>query len=164
MRRGVMHKAQSKTMRNEIVQLVIALGVLAFGGAAEELLPKFPGVGFPVLLMACIYMATRRGVWQMFMFAAAAGAAEDSLASLPWATSIAFFCMAAAFARTSESEWSAYAFSYPVYQLWVRMWSANPAGGIFSRFLLAIPVGLATAACVRYVLRWLDRKGALDEA
>lgn len=151
-------------MKGEVVQLVIALMALVFGGAAEELLPKFPGVGFPVLLMASIFMAMRRGVWQMFMFAAAAGAAEDSLSSLPWATSIAYFCMVAAFARTSDSEWGVYAFAYPLYQLWIRMWSANLAGGIFSRFLLAIPVGLVTAACVRHVLAWLDRKGAADEA
>lgn len=150
-------------MKSEIVQLAIALLVLVFGGAAEELLPKFPGVGFPLLLMASIFMATRRGIWQMFMFAAAAGAVEDSLSSLPWATSISFFCMAAAFARSTESEWSAYAFAYPLYQFWVRMWSANLAGGVFSRFLLAIPVGLATAFCVRCALRWLDRKGAVDE-
>ena len=150
-------------MKNEVVQLVIALGVLVFGGAAEELLPKFPGVGFPILLMACVFMATRRGVWQMFMFAAAAGAAEDSLSSLPWATSISFFCMVAAFVRTTDSEWSVYAFAYPLYQLWIRMWSENLAGGIFSRFLLAIPMGLVTAACVKYILEYLDRKGAVDE-
>lgn len=150
-------------MKNEAVQLAIALLALVFGGAAEELLPKFPGVGFPILLMACIYMATRRGVWQMFLFAAAAGAAEDSLSSLPWATSIAYFCMVAAFVRTTELEWSAYAFAYPLYQLWIRMWSANLAGGIFGRFLLAIPMGLAAAFCVKNILRWLDRKGAVDE-
>ncbi len=150
-------------MKGEAVQLVIALGALVLGGAAEELLPKLPGVGFPLLLMATIYMATQRGVWQMFMFAASAGAVEDSLASLPWATSIAFFCIVAAFVRTTELEWSAYAFAFPLYQLWVRMWSANLAGGIFSRFLLAIPVGLVTAVFVRWVLRRMDRKGAVDE-
>ena len=150
-------------MKSEVVQLVIALGALVFGGAAEELLPKFPGVGFPMLLMACIYMATKRGVWQMFMFAACAGAVEDSIASLPWATSIAFFCIVAAFVRTTELEWGAYAFAFPLYQLWVRMWSANLAGGIFSRFLLAIPVGVVTAICVRWLLRHMDRKGAVDE-
>ena len=150
-------------MKSEIVQLVIALGTLVFGGAMEELMPKFAGVGFPVLLMASVFMASRRGIWQMFMFAAAAGAMEDALSSLPWATSLSFFCIVAAFARTTELEWGAYAFAYPLYQLWIRMWSANLAGGIFGRFLLAIPVGLATAFCVRWVLRYFERKGAVDE-
>ena len=150
-------------MKSDVVQMSIALMALVFGGAAEELLPKFPGVGFPILLMACVFMATRRGVCQMFMFAAAAGAVEDSLSSLPWATSISFFCMVAAFARTSGSQWGAYAFAFPLYQLWIRMWCANLDGGIFSRFILAIPMGLATAFCVKHALAWLDRKGAADE-
>lgn len=150
-------------MKSEVVQLAIALGALVFGGAAEEMLPKLPGVGFPVLLMASIYMAKKRGTWQMFMFAAAAGAMEDALSSLPWATSMSFFCIAAAFVRTTGLEWSAYVCAYPVYQLWIRMWCATLEGGIYSRFLLAIPMGLATAAAVFWALDRLDRKGAVCE-
>ena len=39
-------------MKNEVVQLLVALAALTFGASAEEMLPKFAGVGFPVLLMA----------------------------------------------------------------------------------------------------------------
>ena len=146
----------------EWVEFAIAAGALALGAAAEEMLPKFSGVGFPLLMMACVYFATRRGIWPMFMFAAAAGAAEDSLCGLPFATSIAFFAMAAAFVRTMDSEWVAFAL-FPLYQLWVRMWCEGLHGGVFSRFLVSIPVGVVTAFAVRQILGWLDRKGAVDE-
>ena len=150
-------------MRNELVQMAIALGALVFGGAAEELLPKFRGVGFPVLLMASIFIASRRGPRQMFMFAAAAGAFEDALSSLPYAASMTFFCMAAVFVKTMEAERSAYVFAYPLYELWLRVWSADLAGGVFGRFLVSIPVGLATALAVSAALRSIDRRGAVDE-
>jgi len=151
-------------MKNEVVQLTIAAMALVAGGAAEELLPKAAGVGFPVLLMYSIFLATRRNTRSLFMFAVAAGAAEDALSGLPFATSIAFFAMAAAFVHTTGLVRSALALAYPVYQIWLRMWCADLHGGVFGRFLAAFPAGVATAAAVWWIADWIERKGAVDEA
>ena len=42
-------------MKSNVVQLVLALMALVLGGAAEELLPKVAGIGFPVLLAAALF-------------------------------------------------------------------------------------------------------------
>ena len=60
-------------MKSDIVQLVFALLVLAFGGALEELLPHFVGVGFPILLMSALFVAPRRRAIPAILFAIAAG-------------------------------------------------------------------------------------------
>lgn len=158
------HKSAIPELKKELIELAIGLGALVFGGAAEELLPKFCGAGFPVLMMSAVYFARRRAIAVAFMFAAAAGAAEDALSALPFATSISFFCLAAAFARVAADEWCAYAFAYPLYEIWLGMWMANPQGGVFARFLVAIPAGAVTAAAVFCLLRAVERKGAVDEA
>lgn len=150
-------------MSKDLVQLSIGLMALVFGAAAEELLPKFLGVGFPFLLMATVYMAAKRAPWPMFLFAVGAGALEDGLSSLPFAASIAFFALCAAFLYWTDLTRCTFAFAFPTYQLWLRMWSGGLDGGVFARLLLSIPVGLATAGVTWVVLEWLDRKGALDE-
>ena len=61
-------------MGNDIAQLTLSLLVLIFGAGLEELLPKFFGVGFPVLLCAAMYFACRRSASRMVLFAIAAGA------------------------------------------------------------------------------------------
>ena len=151
-------------MKKDLVQLSIAFFALVFGGALEELLPKFAGAGFPVLLMSVVYVASRRSVATVFLFAIAAGAMEDALSALPFATSLAYFVLVAAFVKATGLVESAFAFSFPVYQLWLRMWSANLNGGVFGRFLVSIPLGLATAVAVWAVLRLVERKGAVDAA
>lgn len=150
-------------MNKDLPHLAIGLLALVFGGAAEELLPKIAGVGFPFLLMASIYMAANRAPWPMFLFAAAAGALEDGLSSLPFAASIAFFSLVAAFLYWTDLVRCTFAFAFPAYQLWLRMWTGGLDGGVFARLLLSIPVGAATAAATWQILQWLDRKGAVDE-
>ena len=83
-------------MKTDFIKLVLALIVLVIGGAAEEILPKVAGVGWPVLMASSLFFAMRRGVPEMVMFAIAAGAFEDALCSLPAATSSSFFLAAAA--------------------------------------------------------------------
>ena len=78
-------------MGNSLLQFVFALGVLCLGGAAEDMLPKVAGVGFPVLLSAVLVMATRRPIVPAVLFAVAAGACEDALSSLPLMTSPSTF-------------------------------------------------------------------------
>ena len=82
-------------MKTEVVQFVFAALVLVFGGAAEELLPKVLGVGFPVLLSATLLVSARASAPAALLFALAAGALEDALCGLPAATGIGFFTLAA---------------------------------------------------------------------
>ncbi len=150
-------------MKKDFVELAIGLMALIVGGAAEELLPKFAGVGLPFLLMATLYLAMRRRPAGFFIFAVASGAMEDSLCSLPFATSIAFFTLAAAFLHWAHLERCTFAFAFPAYQLWLRMWTGSLHGGVFARFLVSIPAGAVAAGIAYLALTWLDRKGALDE-
>lgn len=149
-------------MRTDAARIAIAFFALVFGGAAECLLPRFFGVGLPFLLAASLAVAERRPLSRMVLFALAAGAAEDSLSGLPFATSAAFFVLAAAAVKRSGAHLAVASLAYPVYQLWLWLWTAPPGGVVFGRFLAAVPAGLVTALAVPPVLVFLERKAALD--
>lgn len=150
-------------MKNSPVQIVLALIALTCGCAAEELLPKAMGVGFPVLLCLVQSAAVRREPLMAFLFAIAAGAAEDSISSLPMMTSVSYFLLVAALARWSEMPRSSIVPTYLIYQLWLCTWVPNLQGGIFARMLLALPIGLLTAFVVHGLVLWMERKAAIDE-
>lgn len=149
-------------MKNDVVQIVLALLVLVVGGAAEELLPKLAGVGFPVLMSATVFMASRRRISLAICFAISAGAVEDSLSGLPPATSISFFLAVAALAKWSDFPHGALVMAYPFYQGWLRLWSETAYGSVFYRALIAVPVGMLTAVATWAVLSWAERRAAVD--
>lgn len=149
-------------MRTEAVQFVFALLALAFGSAAECLLPKALGVGFPALLAATAFFAPRRGVLPAVCFALVAGAAEDALSGLPFTVSAAFFTMMAAAARGSGMPRLAAVLAYPVYQLWLWLWNPGLVGSVFIRFLVSLPIGAATVFLVFLALAGVERKAAAD--
>lgn len=151
-------------MKNDLVQLVLALLALVIGGAAEELLPKIAGTGFPVLMAASVYFATRRRAADAVAFALAAGALEDALGGLPPATSPSFFLAATALARWSAFPRGAFILAYPVYRMWLGLWTAGAAGGMFGSVLVAVPAGVTTAFAVWALLGWAERKAAVDAA
>ena len=150
-------------MKADWVQYATGLAALAAGAAAEELSPKTGGAGFPFLLMAAVYFAARRERQVALVFAVAAGAFEDSLSALPFATSISFFALAALFVAYTGFVKSAFAFAFPLYQIWLRMWCSELDGSIATRFLVAFPAGILAALGAIALLGWLERKGALDE-
>ena len=135
--------------------------VLVFGGAAEELLPKVLGVGFPVLLSASLLMAARRPVLDAVLFVVAAGALEDALCGLPAATSIGFFVLAAAACRVPWLTLPGLVLAFPLYQAWLWLWLPVLNGSIFNRLLLAFPFGAVTAVVTGLLLIWLERKAVL---
>lgn len=151
-------------MKNEFVQFVLALIILVVGSAVEELLPKVAGVGFPVLMAAAVFVADRRRVLVAVLFSIAAGAAEDSISGLPAGASASFFLAVAALARWSEFPHGALVMTYPVYQLWLRLWTGSALGGVFGRVLIAVPFGFVTAVAVWLILAWAERKAAVDES
>lgn len=150
-------------MKSDVVQLVFCLLVLAVGGAAEELMPKALGVGFPVLLMAALFLAPRRPALVSALFAMAAGGCEDALSSLPFATSASFFALAAVAVRSSHMSYVAMAVAYPVYHMWLWLWRPGLEGSVFSRVAASVPVGLVTAAVVPAVLYMAERGAAIGE-
>ena len=150
-------------MANSFTVLVMIVLTLVLGAGAETLLPKFLGVGFPVLMSAVQFAAVRRSAVAATLFAIAAGAMEDALSALPAATSASFFLLLASLVRWSGMPRAATLLTYPAYQMWIYVWTDRAGGGVFSRVLLALPVGLATALAVGAVLAWAERKAAVDE-
>lgn len=149
-------------MKADWVLYVTALATLAAACAAEELFPKFGGAGFPFLLMASLYWAYARARRAALVFAVAAGAAADSLSMLPFFASISYFVLAVMFVIYTGFAKSAFAFAYPLYQVWLRMWCSDLDGTFATRLVVAFPFGIATALMAVALLCWLDRKGALD--
>ncbi len=149
-------------MKTEVVQFVFAALVLVFGGAAEELLPKVLGVGFPVLLSATLLVSARASAPAALLFALAAGALEDALCGLPAATGIGFFTLAALACRAPVLQLPALGLGYPLFQAWLWLWMPALNGSVFNRILLSLPLGALTAAATGLVLAWLGRKAVLD--
>lgn len=150
-------------MANEIAQLTLSLLVLVLGAGIEELAPKFLGVGFPVLLCAVIFFASRRSVSRAVVFAIAAGAVEDAISGLPAMTSVSFFLIVALLARWSGFPRFMAGFAFCGYQMWLWAWVGGLHGGVFARMLVSLPVGAATAAAAGAVLAWAAGKAAVDE-
>ncbi len=151
-------------MKNDVVQFTLCVLVLVLGGALEELLPKFLGVGFPILLSSVIFLSARRTIPFLVLFAIAAGAVEDSLSGLPMVTSASFFLMVGALSRVASVPQGALILAYPFYQPWLGLWSPGLSGGVFGRILVALPMGVCTAVLVAGLLRWVERKAAVNEA
>lgn len=151
-------------MKKDLVQLVYSIFVLVVSCAAEELLPPVFGVGVPVLLSASVYFALNRTPVVGLLFTLAAGAAEDSLSSLPLAASLSCFVVACALLRGLKLHFALAVFAYPLYQLWIWAWLGSAMQGrILIRILAAFPVGAVTSVAVWALLRWLDGKAAVDE-
>ena len=150
-------------MINSIVQIVFAVMALVLGAALEELLPKFFGVGVPILLTVVLFMSVRRTGSFALVFAVAAGALEDALSSLPPMTSVSAFLTVAILVRRFGRSWPFLSLAYPCYQIWLSVWVVDIGGEIFERVLLSCPIGLTTAFVVETALDWLCRKAAVDE-
>lgn len=151
-------------MKNSSIRFVLALLTLVIGAAAEELLPKFLGVGFPVLLSAIPVVALQRPIALPVLYALAAGGMEDAISGLPLLTSASFFLVVTALSRWTHLPYPLALLAYPVYQVWLRLWCSDLQGSVFGRCLLALPVGAVTFAVVVAVLRTVERKAGADEA
>lgn len=154
----------SSAVKNDSLRFVLALLTLVVGAAAEELLPKFLGLGFPVLLSAVPVLASRRPLALSVIYALAAGGVEDSLSALPFLTSASVFLVLSALARWTRLPHLVAVFAYPAYQVWLCLWCSGLQGGFFGRFLLAFPLGALTSVAVTAALLWCERKAAVDEA
>lgn len=150
-------------MISEFVQIALAALVLVLGASAEELLPKFFGVGFPVLLASVPFVSVHRGRPAALAFAAAAGATEEALSGLPPMSGVSFFLALAVLSRRSGFSGTLATLAFPVYQVWLSIWLVGIGGGVFGRILLAFPIGFLTMLAVGVAVNWLCRKAAVDE-
>lgn len=151
-------------MKNNLTLIVLAAVAIVAGCASEELLPKFAGVGFPVLMSVVLATSPRRNWFSLAVFALAAGGAEDSLSSLPMMTSPVFYLGLAALVRRWELPPAVMIVAYPFYQLWLALWPSGVEGSLFVRMLVALPVGAVCLWVTERVCRFVERKAAIDEA
>lgn len=151
-------------MKNNFLQLAFGGIVLILGAGLEELLPKFFGVGFPFLLSAVPFLASRRSPVAIGLaLVVSAGAFEDALSGLPLMTSVSYFLILAVFCRRLDLPWTGVLLAYPCYQLWLVIWSGLPQGELFIRFLLSLPVGAVTALLTGVIIVRIREGAALDE-
>jgi len=151
-------------VNDNLRQFVFGLTVLILGAAAEELLPKFLGVGFPVLLTAVQALAAVGGSLPIVvLLAIVAGALEDALSCLPMLASVSYFLLVALLVRGFGLPRLSALLTYPCYQLWLALWTVGSDGSVFVRLLFSLPIGGLTALVVVAVVVWASRKGAVNE-
>ena len=150
-------------MANEVIQLVLAVLTVVLGAAAEELLPKDLGVGFPVLLASVPFAVSRRPWRAGLVFTVLAGAMEEAVSSLPPMSGVSFFLAVAFLVRYLGPSGALAALYYPGYQAWLSIWFVGIGGGVFGRILLSCPIGFLTVAAVGMALDFICRKAAVDE-
>lgn len=152
-------------MKTDIARILFAVFSIVAGVAAEELLPKPFGVGFPVLLACTLFFAMRRPLAPAVAYALAAGAAEDAISSLPLATGSGFFVVAAlAVSLLRPSPAASFLLAPPMFQLWLWIWEPSIGSGVFSRVLASVPVGAVACAATCLLMRMTERGAALDAA
>jgi hypothetical protein len=151
-------------VKNNFTLMVLALLAIVFGCAAEEMLPKIIGVGFPVLMSAVIVSSPRRDWFSIVVFAIAAGGAEDAISSLPMMTSPVYFLAIAFLRRRWDLSSGLCALFYPIYQIWLIIWPSGAEGPHFLKVLTALPVGVATIWAMEHFAKWIERKAAVNEA
>ena len=150
-------------MRNSLLHLVFDVLLLVLGAAAEDLLPRVCGVGFPILLAAALVVALRGRLAEMLIFAFAAGATEDALAALPTVASASFFLVAAWIVRLVGFPRTVAALVYPAYLVWLVIWTGGVDGGIYMRLLASVPIGFLTTCAVAVVYAAAERRAAINE-
>ena len=134
---------------------------LVLGAGCEELLPKMLGVGFPILLMVVVFLSVRFGLLLTVFLAIAAGAMEDAVSSLTPMTSVSFFLIVSVLVRRFGLPYLASMLVFPCYQLWLSVWMGGL--NVFTRILVAIPLGSLTALVVSTVLAQAIEKAAIHE-
>lgn len=156
-------RTSSFAVRNDLARLVFIILTLIIGAAMEELLPKYLGVGFPVLLTAVQFQATRGNALMMLLFAIAAGGVEDSISNLPTAMSVSYFLLLATMTRWAGLPKGLLLLAYPGYQIWLHTWYGVVAANVFNRIILALPIGVITFYVVGVALKYFGEEAAVDE-
>ncbi len=150
-------------MKNNFLHLIFELLILLIGTGLEVILPKLVGVGFPILLFAVAFVASRHSLPLVVVFAIVAGMIEDSISFMPFMTSISFYLIIAAISRWANVSSMIVFIVYPMYQIWMMFWVQGISGKIFVRVMAAMPIGLVTALVLGWLLLAIERKAALGD-
>jgi len=150
-------------VNDNLRQFAFGSVLLVLGAGLEELLPKFLGVGFPVLLTTVQAFASGGSLPMVVVLGIVAGALEDALSTLPFLSSVSYFILVALLVRAVGWPRLSAVLTYPCFQLWLALWTSGSDAGIYSRLLLSVPIGGVTACLVGTGIVWLERKGAVDE-
>ena len=150
-------------MKNDLIKLLLSMLSIVLLAALEEMLPKVLGVGFPLLLALTVLIAPRSTITSALLIAVASGAFEDSLSSLPFATSMIFFALAAIISRKALFPYGVLFMAYPMYQLWLTLWVPSIGGAIFGRIMNAGIIGFFAMLIIERLLIWLERRLLPDE-
>lgn len=134
------------------------MAVLLLGGALEEALPRVCCVGFPILLTAALVLGSLRTCAEAVLLAVLAGTLEDALSALPLATSASFLILIALGARLVPAVKTLAFIAYPLYQLWLVVWTTLPAAELWTRLLVSVPVSALTVALVAPLVCACERR------
>ncbi len=147
-------------MKGNVVQFVFIALSLVVGAALEDMLPSVATVGVPVLLGISLFcaMTTRSPVW--ILAALAAGAMEESIASLPAATAMVFFLASALAVRLFREPVAWAVVTYPAYQVWLGIILGG--SGSFGRVLVSVPMGTVVLLLSYAVMSRIWRKAGAD--
>jgi len=130
-------------------------------GALEEAMPRIYSVGFPFLMMAALILGCVRTLTGAVLLSVLAGTMEDALSVLPLTTTTSFLLLVVLCARAWPTPCLVPILAYPAYQLWLVVWTDLPAGELWSRLLVSVPVAAVTVLIMRPILltcerRWVD--------
>jgi len=149
-------------VKAEFVRFLLPLTVLLLGGVLEEALPKVLSVGFPVLMTAALVLGVVRTRTEAVLLAVFAGVLEDSLCALPLAMTASFLVVVTLCAWALPVARLAPVVAYPVYQLWLVVWTSLPAGELWGRLLVSVPISALTVAVLRPLLLAFERRLSSD--
>lgn len=145
------------------LQILLFLQVFLLGGSLEEMLPKYFGIGLPLLFASLFHFSSRSSSFLLVAFALAAGAMEDALSALPLMTSGSFFVLSALFFHFVRLPWFVAGCSYSCYQLWLGLWLPDLGGEIFLRLFVALPIGMLTFFALTLLLGSLERRFGIND-
>lgn len=149
-------------VKTELVHFLFPMTVILLGAAAEAVLPQVLSVGFPLLIVASVLLGVRRPAVERALLAAAAGTVVDALGGLPFATTSSFILIVSLCARVMEAPRVTAAAAYPAYQIWLAVWTVLPAGALWGRLLVAVPLGVLTVIVTGPLLDAFEKGVAAD--
>lgn len=151
-------------MKSDLAVFFFSFFTLVFCAAAEDLSPRLFGVAPPVVMAASIVFSPRtRSSWaQAMLFAAAAGAIEDALCSLPPATSASFFSLCTFIVRRFHVPMAFVPVAFPLYLVWLRLWGLVPGGITMHAFVMFSFLGFVLTPVLSAVVGSLASKAGVE--
>lgn len=149
-------------MKAELVRFLFPFSVLLLCGAGEQALPCVWSVGFPLLMTAALALGSVRAGSEAVLLAVLAGTLEDALSALPLATTASFLILVTLCARVVPAVRLLTALAYPIYQFWLVVWTTLPAGALWGRLLVSVPLAVATVCLLHPILLSCERRLIAD--